>query len=55
MTNNQIIRSFLGIDDRARFSNKDCGDYDPFKNPIIHKQISGKEIIPLDVTRLWGK
>lgn len=55
MTAKNNIRSILGVDIRARSSNKDSEDYDPFKNPLIHKQINGREIVALDVTRLWGK
>jgi hypothetical protein len=55
MTYQNNIRSILGVDVRARSSNKDSEEYDPFKNPIIHKQINGKVIVPLDETRLWGK
>lgn len=49
------INSILGVDVRARYGNEKSMDYDSFKNPIIHKQINGKDIIPLDMTRIWGK
>jgi hypothetical protein len=54
MTYHNNIKSILGVDVRARFINEDGGNYyDPFKNPIIHKQINGREIVPLDQERLW--
>ncbi|MEH7336675.1 hypothetical protein V7161_29095 [Neobacillus drentensis] len=53
---NKYVNNILGVDVRARFSTEDRGIiYDPFKNPIIHKQINGREIVPLDLTKLWGK
>jgi hypothetical protein len=55
MTNSNYIRSILGINVRARSSNNDSRDYDPFNNPIIHKQINGRVIVPIDITRLWGR
>lgn len=55
MINNNNIQSILGVDVRARSSRKDSVDYEPFKNPIIHKQINGQVIVPLDITRLWGR
>lgn len=55
MTNSNGIRSILGIDIRARSSVNDSEEYDPFKNPIIHKQINGRVIVPLNTTRLWGR
>ncbi|WP_164745656.1 hypothetical protein [Neobacillus mesonae] len=57
MTNNSNnIQALLGIDIRARSSNKVIwGDHDSFKNPIIHKKINGQVIVPLDITRLWGR
>lgn len=57
MTNSSNnIRALLGIDIRARSSNKVIwGDHDSFKNPIIHKKINGQVIVPLDITRLWGR
>jgi hypothetical protein len=56
MTYSKYIRSILGVDVRARSSNKYSEEqYNPFNNPIIHKQINGREIVPLDITRLWGK
>jgi hypothetical protein len=27
---------------------------DPFINPLIHKQINGNDIVPLNITKLWG-
>jgi len=49
-------KRILGIDVRARTRNNDDKSLeDPFKNPIIQKQINGREIVPLDVSRLWGK
>jgi hypothetical protein len=55
MPNRNIIRSILGVDVRARYLNDDDIIHDPFKYPIIHKQINGKEIVPLDLVRLWRK
>ncbi|MGG1678632.1 hypothetical protein ACIFOT_23290 [Neobacillus sp. NRS-1170] len=56
MTVNKYVKNILGVDVRARFSTVDSGNYyDPFKYPIIHKQINGREIVPLDVKKLWGK
>lgn len=55
MTYRNNIRNILGVDVRARYSNKDSGIFEPFNTPIIHKQISGRDIVPLDVTKLWGK
>ncbi|MGG3471240.1 hypothetical protein ABES02_27685 [Neobacillus pocheonensis] len=56
MTINKYVKNILGVDVRARFSTADSGNnYDPFKNPIIHKQINGREIVPLNVKKLWGK
>lgn len=55
MTNNNNIRSILGVNVRARSSNIDKEHYEPFKNPLIHKQINGRVIVPLDSTRLWGR
>lgn len=55
MTYHNKIRSILGVDVRARYFDKDSGNYDPFKNPLIHKQINGREIVPLEMTKLWGK
>lgn len=49
------IRSILGVDVRARHSYKDGGIYDPFQNPLIHKRINGSVIVPLNMTKLWGK
>ncbi|MEH7549836.1 hypothetical protein [Neobacillus vireti] len=55
MTNSNTIRSILCIDVRARSSKKDSLDYDSFSNPVIHKRINGQVIVPLDITRLWGR
>jgi hypothetical protein len=55
MTYHNKIQSILGIDVRARYSNVDNRNYDPFKNPLIHKQINGREIVPLDRTSLWWR
>ncbi|MGG3471371.1 hypothetical protein ABES02_28355 [Neobacillus pocheonensis] len=56
MTVNKYVRNILGVDVRARFSTADSkNNYDPFKNPIIHKQINGREIVSLNVKKLWGK
>jgi len=49
------IQRILGVDIRARYCNEESENYDPFKNPLIHKQIHGREIVPLDVAKLWGK
>lgn len=49
------ILSILGVNVRARNGEHECENYDPFKNPIIHKRINGQEIVPLDVAKLWGK
>jgi hypothetical protein len=51
MTNNNV-KSILGIDIRARYPEKEYLDYDPFKNPLIHKHINGTEIVPLDTVKL---
>ncbi|WP_187292136.1 hypothetical protein [Bacillus sp. 1NLA3E] len=53
MTYHNKIRSILGVDVRARYSETDSGNYEPFKNPLIHKQINGSEIVPLNITKLW--
>jgi hypothetical protein len=57
MTYSNKIKSILGVDVRARnlYLNEDVPIHDPFKYPIIHKQINGKEIVPLDLVRLWQK
>ena len=53
----QKIKSILGIDFRARHNYDEYSNnsIDPFINPIIHKKINGKEIIPLNMKKLWGK
>ncbi|MEH7276360.1 hypothetical protein [Neobacillus vireti] len=57
MTYKNKIKSILGVDVRARYlyHNEDDLIHDPFKYPIIHKQINGKEIVPLDLVRFWQK
>lgn len=56
MTYNNYIQNILGVNVRARCSDKDIeNNYEPFKNPLIHKQINGREIVPLNVKKLWGK
>jgi hypothetical protein len=55
MSYSNTIKSILGVDVRARYLNEENQINDPFKYPIIHKQINGKEIVPLDLVRLWGK
>jgi hypothetical protein len=55
MTYHNKIRNILGFDVRAHYFDKDNGNYDPFKNPLIYKQINGREIVPLDRTRLGWK
>ncbi|MDQ0268643.1 hypothetical protein [Cytobacillus purgationiresistens] len=57
MSYSKKIQSILGVDVRARSSNKINKDFDytPFKNPIIHKRIDGLEIAPIDSKKLWGK
>ncbi|MDQ1003976.1 hypothetical protein QFZ28_004376 [Neobacillus niacini] len=55
MTYSNKIKSILGVDVRARYLNEDDLIHDPFKYPIIHKQINGKVIVPLDLVRLWQK
>jgi hypothetical protein len=55
MTYSNKIKSILGVDVRARYLNEGIKNHNPFENPIIHKQINGREIVPLDVVRLWGK
>lgn len=54
MTRYNIIQSILGVDIHARISTE-AKNYDPFKNPIIHKRIDGQEIVPIDTERLWGR
>ncbi|WP_175384447.1 hypothetical protein [Bacillus sp. FJAT-27225] len=56
MTYYKKIEYILGVDvrARARIVNEDNIISDPFKNPLIHKQINGREIVPLNVKRLWG-
>lgn len=39
----------------ARHIYKDGKDYEPFKNPLIHKRIDGFVIVPLNLEKLWGK
>jgi hypothetical protein len=52
-----MIRSVLGVDVRARNSKygSDNYAYNPFQNPIIHKQINGEEIVPINLSKLWNK
>lgn len=56
MSYTKTIRSVLGIDVRARSSNiqSENSAYDPFQSPIIHKRIDGKDIIPLNISKLWN-
>ncbi|WP_197277525.1 hypothetical protein [Bacillus sp. FJAT-27245] len=54
MTYYKKIDYILGIDVRARARIQENRISDPFKNPLIHKQIKGREIVPLDVERIWG-
>jgi hypothetical protein len=49
------IQSVLGVDVRARHIEKETAQLDPFINPLIHKQINGNDIVPLNITKLWGK
>ena len=55
MTYHNKIRSILGFDVRARYYDIDNENYDPFRNPLKHKQINGREIVPLHRTRLWWR
>ncbi|WP_177177303.1 hypothetical protein [Bacillus sp. MUM 116] len=56
MSYNKYIKNILGVDVRAQHSEEDSENtYAPFENPIIHKQINGREIVPLDLAKLWGK
>ncbi|MFK9093620.1 hypothetical protein [Bacillus salipaludis] len=55
MTYKSKIRGILGVDVRARYSDKDSKNYDPFENPLIHKRLNGSEIVPLNMSRLWGR
>lgn len=57
MTYHKMIRSVLGVDVRARNSKygSDNYAYNPFQNPIIHKQINGEEIVPINLSKLWNK
>ncbi len=57
MTYHKMIRSVLGVDVRPRSSNEldNTFTHDPFANPIIHKQINGTEIVPINLSKLWGK
>jgi len=57
LTYSNKIKSILGVDVRARYLNLNEDDliHDPFKYPIIHKQINGKEIVPLNLVRLWQR
>ncbi|MGV3265618.1 MULTISPECIES: hypothetical protein [Bacillaceae] len=57
MTYHKMIRSVLGVDVRPRSSNEldNTFTHDPFANPIIHKQINGTEIVPINLRKLWGK
>ncbi|MBT2655852.1 hypothetical protein J7E81_11500 [Bacillus sp. ISL-18] len=54
MTIYKKVESILGVDVRARHKNLDNKNYDPFKNPLIHKQIKGNEHVPLHISKLWG-
>lgn len=51
----KMVRQILNGDYRAKYPDYDNSDYDPFKNPLIHKQINGTIISPLDQGRLWGR
>ena len=55
LTYRNMIRNILGVDVRARHSDKDGEIYEPFQNPLIHKRINGSVIVPLNMTKLWGK
>jgi hypothetical protein len=55
MTVHNKIQNVLGVNIRARHSDKNNPDLDPFQNPIIHKKMDGTEIVPLNITKLWGK
>ena len=48
----KMIRQILSGDYKARYPDS---DYDPLKNPLVHKQINGTVIILLDQGRLWGR
>lgn len=54
MSSHISIQSIIGANVRARKST-DAKNFDPFKNPIIHKRIDGLEIVPIDTKRLWGR
>lgn len=56
MTYNKIIRSVLDLDVPARHSKKNnhYHAYNPFREPIIHRQINGEEIVPLNLSKLWN-
>jgi hypothetical protein len=49
------IRNVLGIDVRSRHKDQENGNYDPFKNPLIHKRIDGNVIVPPNMSKLWGE
>ena len=51
----KMIRQILNGDYRAKYPDYDNSDYDPLKNPLVHKQINGTIIIPLDQGRLCGR
>jgi hypothetical protein len=56
MTFRKNSQNFLSVNLRARHQmEKDDPNYDPFKDPIIHKRINGIEIVPLNTTKLLGK
>jgi hypothetical protein len=50
------IKSILGVNVRARFSNQIEPNIDSFNNPLIHREIKGDKVyVPLDLERLWGR
>ena len=53
----KMVRQFLNGDYKAKYKypDYDNSDHDPFENPLIHKQINGTVITPLDQGRLWGR
>lgn len=54
---NQSLDSLLGAVKTARHTKDEKRSLDSyFKNPIIHKQISGERVyVPLNINRVWNE
>lgn len=51
----KMVRQILNGNYKAKYPDYDTSNHDPFKNRLIHKQINGTVIVPLDQERLWGR